>query len=142
MNLRPRRRSESEINVVPLIDVMFMLVIFFVVSTTFERRSEISINLPEASEERTDPAVQQVDVSVDASGRVWVNGVALVNTQVNTIREALKDARRGLDDPPVVISADRETTHQSVVRIMDAARQAGLVRITFATRIDEADGAR
>src|SRR5690606_16381509 len=141
MNLRPRRRSEAEINVVPLIDVMFMLVIFFVVSTTFERRSEISINLPEASEERADPVVEQVDVTVDAAGRVWVNGTALVNTQLATIRAALEDARRGLDDPAVIISADRNTTHQSVVRIMDAARQADLVHITFATRIDEGEGA-
>lgn len=139
MNLRPRRRGETEINVVPLIDVMFMLVIFFVVSTTFERRSEISIRLPEASEEQAQPESRVVEVTVDADGRTWINGVALVNSQLRTIREALRGAARGLDAPPVVISADQEAAHQSVVRIMDAARQVGLVHITFATRISGDD---
>jgi biopolymer transport protein ExbD len=143
MNLRPRNRDVFEINVIPLIDVMFMLVIFFVVSTTFEKYSKININLPRASEERPETELEKVDITVDARGNVYVGGQALVNTQVMTIREALRDAVHDLDDPTVVISADAEATHQSVVRVMDAARQIGLVKITFVTeRIEDPAPAR
>lgn len=143
MNLRPRNRDVFEINVIPLIDVMFMLVIFFVVSTTFEKYSKININLPRASEERPETELEKVDITVDARGNVYVGGQALVNTQVMTIREALRDAVHDLEDPTVVISADAEATHQSVVRVMDAARQIGLVKITFVTeRIEDPAPAR
>jgi biopolymer transport protein ExbD len=137
MNLRPRNRDIFEINVIPLIDVMFMLVIFFVVSTTFEKYSKININLPKASEERPETELEKVDIAVDARGNVFVGGLALVNTQVMTIREALRDAVHDLRDPTVVISADAEATHQSVVRVMDAARQIGLVKVTFVTERTE-----
>lgn len=141
MNLRPRRHSEVEINVIPLIDVMFMLVIFFVVSTTFERKSEINLNLPEASQEYTEPDLDRVEVDVDKGGNVYVNGQALVNTQVRTIREALRDAVHDLEDPPVIINADAEVTHQAVVKVMDAARQLGLIKMTFSTqKIDDESG--
>lgn len=137
MNLRPRNRDVFEINVIPLIDVMFMLVIFFVVSTTFEKYSKININLPKASEERPETELEKVDIAVDARGNVFVGGQSLVNTQVMTIREALRDAVHDLKDPTVVISADADATHQSVVRVMDAARQIGLVKITFVTERTE-----
>jgi biopolymer transport protein ExbD len=138
MNLRPRSRDVFEINVIPLIDVMFMLVIFFVVSTTFEKYSKIDINLPQATEERPEAEVEKVDVAIDARGNVYVGGQSLVNTQVMTIREALRDATRDLKEPTVIISADADATHQAVVRVMDAARQIGLVKMTFVTeRIED-----
>ncbi len=138
MNLRPSKKDNVELNITPLIDVVFLLLIFFMVSTSFERESEINITLPEASEEYTEQKPLAVNVAVDASGRVFVNGRPLVNSQLLTIREALRDAASGLDNPPVIINADEKATHDSVVRIMDAARQIDLVRITFATRqLDE-----
>ena len=139
MNLRPRNRDVFEINVIPLIDVMFMLVIFFVISTTFEKYSKIDINLPKASEERPETEIEKIDVSIDAQGNVYVDGRPLVNAQLMTIREALRDSMHDLDDPAVVISADADATHQAVVRVMDAARQIGLVKMTFVTeRTEEA----
>jgi biopolymer transport protein ExbD len=130
---RHAREDNFEINVVPLIDLMFMLVLFFVVSTTFEKKTEININLPESSPSQTDQRLEGIDVSVDARGHVYVGGQMLINTQLYTIREALVDLKRGRDDVPLVITADAAASHQSVVRVMDAARQAGLVKVTFVT---------
>lgn len=138
MNFRSRRRAGVNLDITPLIDVVFLLLIFFMVSTTFEHDSEINITLPTASREAAEPRPEAIDVALDADGNVYINDNALVNAQLQTIRTALSDALAGLDDPPVTISADAETPHQSVIRIMDAARQLGLARITFATReLDE-----
>lgn len=134
MRLRPQRRDDVELNITPLIDVVFLLLIFFMVSTTFERESEINITLPEASEEYTDTQADRIDITIDAQGRIYINEQSLVNTQLGTIREALRNALYDLKDPQVIISADAGATHQLVVRVMDAARQLNLVRITFATQ--------
>jgi biopolymer transport protein ExbD len=134
VNLRPQRREDVDLNITPLIDVVFLLLIFFMVSTTFERESEINITLPEASEEFTDTKLDTLEVAIDASGRIYINEQLLVNTQLITIREAMRDATYDMDKPPVVISADAKATHQLVVRVMDAARQLDLTKITFATQ--------
>ena len=133
MNLRPQRRDDVELNITPLIDVVFLLLIFFMVSTTFDRESEINITLPEASEEYTEVEIDKIEISIDAEGRIYVNEQVLLNSQLNTIREALRNAAYDLDEPQILISADAEATHQAVVRVMDAARQLDLVKITFAT---------
>ena len=133
MNLRPHRTDDVELNITPLIDVVFLLLIFFMVSTTFDRESEINITLPEASEEYTEVEIDKLEISIDAEGKIYVNEQVLLNTQPNTIREAIRDAAYDLDDPQVLISADAQATHQTVVRVMDAARQLDLVKITFAT---------
>lgn len=138
MNFRARRRAEVDLDITPLIDVVFLLLIFFMVSTTFEHDSEINITLPTASREAPEPRPEAINVALDAAGEVYINDNALANAQLQTIKAALADALAGLDDPPVIISADAETAHQAVVRVMDAARQLGLARITFATR--ELDG--
>lgn len=138
MNFRSQRRDDVELNITPLIDVVFLLLIFFMVSTSFERDSEINITLPEASEEYTEVKPDMINVDVDKEGRVYINEQPLINSQLSTIREALRDAMQGLEEPPVIISADAQTAHQLVIRVMDAARQLGLIKITFATqRIEE-----
>lgn len=134
MNLRPQRREELELNITPLIDVVFLLLIFFMVSTTFERESEINITLPEASEEYTESELDQIEIAIDKDGRIFVNNQSLLNSQTNTVREALQNALYDLSEPQVIISADAGATHQMVVRVMDAARQLDLVKITFATQ--------
>ena len=134
MNLRPEKKGELDLNLTPLIDVVFLLLIFFMVSTTFERRSEINITLPKASPEYTEKNLDAVNVAVDAKGRVFVNDHSLINSRMITIREAIRDAARDIDKPTVIIDADAQATHQSVVKIMDAARQLGLVKITFTTQ--------
>ena len=134
MNLRPQRHDDVDLNITPLIDVVFLLLIFFMVSTTFERESEINITLPEASEEYTDNQLDKVEIFIDAEGRLYVNEQALVNSQLGTIRDAIRSELFDLEDPQVIISADAKATHELVIRIMDAARQLELVKITFATR--------
>ncbi len=139
MNLRPKRRDNVDLDITPLIDVVFLLLIFFMVSTTFEKESEISITLPEASEEITSPKPDAVEVAIDAEGRVYINERSLLNSQLITIREAIRDAMHDLDEPPVIISADAKASYQMVVRVMDAARQLDLTKITFVTQKLEED---
>lgn len=134
MNFRSERRDEVDLDITPLIDVVFLLLIFFMVSTTFEHNSEINITLPSSSKEVTEAKPDAVNVGLDAQGNVYINDKSLVNAQLETIKAALSDALVGLNEPPIIISADSNATHQSVVRVMDAARQLGLVKITFATQ--------
>jgi biopolymer transport protein ExbD len=137
VNFRPPREQDVDINLTPLIDVVFLLLIFFMVSTTFVKESEIELTLPQASEELREDPVDKIEVSIDHSGAVFVNERALINSQLGTIRQALADASTEGSDPVVIISADAAATHQGVVDVMDAARQAGLYRITFPTRLRE-----
>ena len=137
MKFRTSLRDSPEINLTALIDVVFLLLIFFMVSTTFEWRSELNIELPEASAResaRDDPVV---DVAIDAAGNVHVDGRRLDGSEVRTLQRALASAARGVDSPQVMVSADARTPHQSVVTVMDAARRAGLYRLTFATRLSD-----
>ena len=105
------------------------------VSTTFIRESEIQLTLPEASADVRENPLDIIEVAIDANGRYFVNGNALINTQLDTIRQVLNEVRPADADPAVIISADANATHQSVVTVMDAARQVGLTRITFPTKI-------
>jgi biopolymer transport protein ExbD len=134
MNFRTGKRDEVDLDITPLIDVVFLLLIFFMVSTTFEHNSEINITLPGSSKEMTEAKPDAVNVGLDSQGVVYINDKALANAQLETIKAALAEALVGLNEPPVIISADANATHQSVVRVMDAARQLDLVRITFATQ--------
>lgn len=140
MNFRPQRREELDLNITPLVDVVFLLLIFFMVSTTFDRQSEISINLPRASDAMPDVDTETITVSIDGQGRIFVNDEPLLNTRLNTIREAIRVATTDLVDPVIVINADAEATHQIVVKVMDAARQLALGKVTFATQVyDESE---
>jgi biopolymer transport protein ExbD len=140
MNLRSKRRDDVSLDITPLIDVVFLLLIFFMVSTTFDRESEIKITLPQASEEITELKTEKIEVDIDLQGRIFINRKPLLNSQLETIREALRDASLDLESPPVIINADAEARYQLVVRVMDAARQLGLLKITFATqKISEQD---
>jgi biopolymer transport protein ExbD len=135
MNLRPEPKEPVDINLTPLIDVVFLLLIFFMVSTTFDRDSELSIELPSASAEAEERRPESIEVAIDAQGRFYVNGRQLLNTQSKTVRQALRSAAGDNDSPPIIISADAKTPHQAVVQIMDAARELGFIRLTFATRL-------
>ena len=132
---RGRRHEELEMNLVPLIDVLLVIIIFLVVSATFSRTSELQINLPtaEANSPQDKPLV--VTVEVDATGRYMVNGRAVEGADVAGIAFALTKAAGEGKDPTIVINADAKTTHQSVINVMEAARQANYTHITFATQI-------
>ncbi|MCA1805415.1 MAG: biopolymer transporter ExbD [Xanthomonadaceae bacterium] len=133
MNLRPLRREEPEVNLTALIDVVFLLLIFFMVSTTFQRESELKIELPEASGEVVEAPVEALEIIIDAQGRYFLKGEQVLNEELPTLRRAIQKALGEQKEPPVIIRADARTPHQAVVRAMDAASQLGLVRISLAT---------
>ncbi len=132
---RGKRNEELEMNLVPLIDVLLVIIIFLVVSATFSRTSELQINLPtaEASSPADKPLV--ITVEVDATGRYMVNGNEVAGKDVATIASALTKAAGNGKEPTIVINADANATHQSVINVMEAARQASYTHITFATQI-------
>ena len=132
-NLRPHRRRSPELNITPLIDVVFLLLIFFMVSTTFDRYSEIQIELPQADAEKREKDADYIDVTIDRAGIYFVDQREVVNTSLDTLRRALKKALGERNEIPVVISADARTPHQSVITAMDAASRVGLFNITFVT---------
>jgi biopolymer transport protein ExbD len=137
MKLKHGVRESPDINLTPLIDVVFLLLIFFMVSTTFNRESELSVELPEATAEPDEKQPDSIEVAIDAQGRYYVNGRQLVNTQVKSIKQALAQVAGEREAPPIVISADAQSPHQSVIAVMDAARQLGFLHLSFAARLTE-----
>ena len=132
--LRTKRDNEPELNLTPLIDVVFLLLIFFMVSTTFDHQSEVSIELPESSGKVADTKQKTIEVSIDHEGRYFINQRRIKDNDISTLIQALKIVRGDEKKPKLIISADKMTPHQYVVRAMDAARQVGLVHLTFATK--------
>ncbi|MFK8066666.1 MAG: ExbD/TolR family protein [Gammaproteobacteria bacterium] len=133
MNLRPRKDDDVELNLTPLIDVVFLLLIFFMVSTTFVKESEIKLDLPEATTAAAPSTKEAIKISIDAKGNYFLNGEPLINTQAETVEKAIKLAAGDNKEPTIVINADKQATHQSVVAVLDAARRLKFLRITFAT---------
>ena len=128
-----RSREEPEINLIPMIDVLLVILIFMMVTTTYARLSELQINLPQANGEQGAPQAAQINVSVDASEHYAVNSETTAFTDVDALAQALSKAAAGQKDPAIVINADAKAPHQSVINIMEAARLAGFSRITFTT---------
>jgi biopolymer transport protein ExbD len=129
-----RSRDEPEINVISLIDVLLVLVLFFMVSTTFLRETELSVRLPQAATEtRLDAAGEGLEISVTQAGAYIVNGRELVNNERRTLRAAIERLLGEKRDVPVFIRADAAATHQSVVTVMDVVGQLGFVKINIAT---------
>ena len=133
MNLQQHRKEELDVNITPLIDIVFLLLIFFMVSTTFERESEIDVTLPEAAIDAPQEQSDMIEITISSEGMFFINGKRVVNKQVSTLKQALLKVANGREDPPIIISADANATHQAVVTVMDAARQLGFVHLSFAT---------
>ncbi len=131
MNLRPRPRERIEINLTALIDVVFLLLIFFMVSTTFDRFSELQIKLPEADGEVSESEPRLLELVIDADGRYYLDRQQVISTELDTLKRALAKVAPEARDVPLVINADARTPHQAVITAMDAARQIGLVQISF-----------
>lgn len=131
---RDRRRDDPEINLIPLIDVLLVILIFLMVTTTYARFSELQINLPEARGDSAKDMPSQITVNVDERGSYAVNTQGVAYAGVDSLVSALKTAAGQQTDPVIVISADAQASHQSVVRVMDAARRAGYPRVTFVTQ--------
>ncbi len=131
MNFKRKNREGFDLNLTPLIDVVFLLLIFFMVTTTFDRETQLKIELPQASGEQKQ-ATKTLEVSIESKSRFFINDKELVNSGLETIKKALKQAAGDQKNPPLLISADGQATHQSVITVLDAAGQLGFVNITFA----------
>jgi len=131
---RGSQRDEPEMNLVPMIDVLLVIVIFLVVTTTYSRYSELRINLPTAEANQSQERPNQITVSVTANGQYVVDRVPLSGGDPTAISVELKRAANGNPDPMIIINADANSTHQSVINVMEAARLAGYSRITFTTQ--------
>ena len=135
MNLRPNRSELPELNLTPLIDVVFRWLIFFMVSTTFDKEARIKVELPQATtQDEKDEEKSVLDVTIDAQGRFYINQNEVINTELDTLKRAIKKAAKERRDLPVIISADANTPHQAVIKVMDAASQLGFLNMTFAAR--------
>jgi biopolymer transport protein ExbD len=130
---RGYHREAPEINLIPLIDVLLVILIFLMVTTTYARYSELKINLPTAAGEESPQKPQTIQVAVDALGHYQVNEKT-VAASIEALSSAMAGIAKGNSDMVVVINADSKATHQSVINVMEAARRTGLVRITFATQ--------
>ncbi|MCC5861939.1 MAG: biopolymer transporter ExbD [Gammaproteobacteria bacterium] len=134
MKLQTRGREEPDINLTSLIDVVLLLLVFFMVSTSFVRESEIRLNLPEASESPPAETEQRIiEITVTATGTYLVDGRSLVSSNAATLRRAILAVSEGRDSLPVIIRADAEARHQAVVTAMDVAGRLGHSDISIAT---------
>lgn len=131
---RGRGHDEPEINLIPLIDVLLVIIIFLMLTTTYAKFSGLEINLPTADASKQAEQPNEVSVAVTSAGQVLVNKTPLAAPDVRSISEALRRAAGDSKDPIIVINADARATHQSVVDIMQASQMAGYPRISFATQ--------
>ena len=137
MKFKRRMLDEPSINLTPLIDVVFLLLIFFMVTTTFTRETLLQVNLPEAEAETQSTQTERLEIVVSRNGSFALNGQPLVNAKLETLLRGLELESKGNLNLPVIIVADSEATHQSVVTAMDAIGQAGFTRLSIATQRSE-----
>ena len=134
MKFRRKIREELSVNITPLIDVVFLLLIFFMVTTTFNRETRLLVNLPEAKAETASTQADQIEILVAREGTYSINGRNLINNRIETLIRGLEVESGGDRNLPVLLVADAEATHQSVVTAMDAIGQSGFTRLNIATQ--------
>jgi biopolymer transport protein ExbD len=142
MRFRHRRSEEPEINLIPFIDVLLVVLIFLTVSTTYAKYTELQITLPSADAPTMRSQPQEIIVAVSADGRYSVNRQPIEGGSVEAIADALKAAAQGQIDRPLIVSADAMAATQSVINVMDAARRVGLARLTFTAQTSKPAGKR
>ena len=134
MNLRPGHKEELvDVNMTPLIDVVFLLLIFFMVTTTFDRHAKLKVSLPESSAKATQQQGDPLILSIDAKGDYFINDRQVVNQSLDTLKHALQKTIGNKADAALVLKADANTPHKAVVRAMDAASQLGITKLSIAT---------
>ena len=142
MHFRRREPEEPEINLIPFIDVLLVILIFLMLSTTYSKVTELQVTLPVADAEKLRDHPREIIVAIAADGRYAIDHKAVDGHDVEALVAALSAAAQGASDVMIVISADANAAHQSVINAMDAARRAGLPRLTFATQTSGGAGAR
>lgn len=139
MKFQRRIQEDLQINLTPLIDVVFLLLIFFMVTTTFTRETRLAVNLPEADGEQVEQTPSTIEISVSQGGTYAIDGRPLVNSQLDTLMQALEETSNGNKDILLILIADAQASHQSVVTAMDAIGKSGFSRLSIATRKPEED---
>ncbi len=140
MNLRPKVSEEPEVNLTSLIDVVLLLLVFFMVSTSFVREAELKVELPEASIDALPAQQAKLQITINSQGEYFINGEALVSSQSKVLERAISKLVGEERDIPVTIKADANTSHQSVVTVMDTAGKMGFVNITIITANEGREG--
>jgi biopolymer transport protein ExbD len=133
---RKSRLEDPEINFIPLIDVLLVIIIFLIVSTTFSKFSELKINLPSADANPVEEKLLPINVTVTKDSQYAINEEILSQSSIDAIEKRLIEIAGASKDLPVIINADAETPHQSIVNIMEASRRVGLTKITFSTKLN------
>jgi len=134
VNLSPQKPEDPDVNLTPMIDVVFLLLLFFMVSTSFIRESSLKVDLPEATGEALVEQEVSIDIIINTNGDFIINDVTLLDTSRENIAAVLKKIAGDNDDPHIIISADADTEYQNIVTAMDTAQQLGYTRLTLATR--------
>jgi biopolymer transport protein ExbD len=134
MNFRRAYIEEPELNLIPLIDVLLVVLIFLAVSTTYSRFAQLQIELPAADAERLQTRLQEIQVAVTTDGRFAIDKALVAATDADSLAELLRAAAQGAAAPLIVINADAQAPHQAVITVMEAARLAGLTHLSFATQ--------
>jgi len=134
MNFRRRKPEDPEINLIPFIDVLLVILIFLMLSTTYSRFTELQVALPVADADKLRENPREIIVAIGADGRYAINHKAVDGRSVELLAAELSAAAEGSKDAMIIISADANAAHQSVINVMDAARRSGLPRLTFATQ--------
>ena len=142
MNFRPRHRDEPEINLIPFIDVLLVVLIFLMLSTTYSKFTELQLKLPVADADAQRDYPKEVIVGVAADGRYTVNRVPVTGRSAEVMAQALADAAKAGKDSTIIISADGAAPHQAVITVLEGARRAGLNQITFAAQSSSTGGSR
>lgn len=141
MKSRRQDKNSPKVNLTPLIDTVFLLLIFFMMTTTFNKESQLHIKLPQVEGERPSEQQKPIRIIIDANGKYAINDVehSLINSQLDTLERALSNVTNNQSDWPLLISADEQAPHYAVMRAMEAARNLGLTRLSFEAqqRLDE-----
>ncbi len=140
MNLRPRRAEPPRVDITPLIDVVFLMLIFFMVSTTFDKQTQLKVELPEATaSEVEEQAPDKIEITIDAQGQFYVNERELVKHDADTLRRTMEKIADGRPDMPIMVSGDRNAPLQSMMTVLDVAAQLGMAHLSFVARQSEPD---
>lgn len=134
MKFRRQKKVDDNVNLTPLIDVVFLLLIFFMVSTTFTKESHLILDLPEADGEVVEAPVDGIEILIGKNGDYTINGKQLINRQLKTLMRSLEEVSLGNSELPLTITADANTSHQSVVTAMDAAGKIGFIHLKITTK--------
>lgn len=135
MKFRPRRSEPPRVDITPLIDVVFLMLIFFMVSTTFDKQTRLKVDLPQAAvTDTTEQQAEKIDITIDAKGQFYVNERELVTHDAATLRRAMQKIADGRTDLPIVVSGDRSAPLQAMMTVLDVAGQLGMSRLSFVAR--------